>query len=311
MIENVGSLSESMVRKLAKDLSIAIKEIHKNSRFYEGHLTMSQILLDREGTLKLSLGLSNNQFLSVPTNKQNEKITIPLSFTQLFINNPSYNQKLHHDNGMTKRIQANDLYNIGLICLSAILGDLDFMGLGEGEVDKINSIVKKTFENKHENLCCLIHSESSIYKKGEKYLTFLDILHKRKVSNEFINFLCRLLRFAPEERSFDEAFLNKKRENGELGIKDLIKVAFFNENSQEEIGSKMGFLEKIIESLKVVLPNCEKWLTKEDYKPYLNHLLPFDEENEVFKKLEKEFGIKRKIIFEKINQVFKSLGFLF
>lgn len=302
-----------MLKKIAKDVSLAIRQIHKHSRFYEGHLSLEQVLVDHLGNLKISLGLSNNRFTvnaSSNISSNNDKNTIPLTFSQLFINNPNFNTKISQEKLLIKRLQANDFYNFGLILLLSAIGDLDIMVYSEEEYEKIHAVLIKSHENKGGNMCCLLHSETTVLKRGNNYITLLELLQKKQFSNDFINFLCHLLRFNAQERKIEESFINKKRENHELNLEEAINLAHFNDNLQENISNKIGFLDKIIESLKVVLPNCENWITKEDYRNYLNHLLPFDEENEVFKTLEKELGIKRKVIFEKIKEVFKGFGFL-
>jgi len=80
------------------------------------------------------------------------------------------------------------------------------------------------------------------------------------------------------------------------------------ENFQRKNAEKT--LKKLCDGIRLVLPNSEKWFQKEEYTGYLEHLKGFNEENEVFRALELEFGIPSKEIYMRIKEVFTSFEFV-
>lgn len=290
---------------LGKILNEGIRVIHEQGRYYEGCLTTEQVLIDRDANVKISLGLSSNTEISSPSRKES-----PSRWgNTFFLQNPFFQNQ---SNEKIRQMQSNDIYNLGVIGIISAVGERSLFGLSEEDLEK-----NVNFE-KH-SICCFLHGEKQIFPGKKFYL--IELLEKRKFSQEFIGILCQATRLNWQERgTFDSLYqklkgcLNKASiqiYNSRLTIKEIIKLALFWENpkdSDEKTGHK--FLEKLIENVKVVMPNCENWFTKEEYKPYLSHLQIFNEENEVFKNLEREIGVKKEVIFEKIKQVFKEFGFI-
>lgn len=300
LLENVGGLHEGVICRVARRIIEGMKIIHENGRYYEGTLTTEQILLDRDANVKISLGLSTNLEANT-VNSQNSHA--------FWLQNTIFNQNLTKET--VRKAQNNDLYNIGLICLMAAVGDSGLLGYSDEEVEKIN---KETTSLTKKGYCCILHSEKTIVNRK---IGLLEILEKRGLSQEFIGFLCHALRFNWQERGNLGSLLDrlkschKTQKDEPLNLRELIKVGLFWENHHEN-DEKTGikFLEKILESMKVVMPNCENWFLKEEYKSYLVHLQNFNEDNDVFKNLEKELGVRREVIYEKMKLIFKEFGFI-
>lgn len=202
---------------------------------------------------------------------------------------------------------------MGFTLLSSAIGGLELMGFCDDEIDKFEACFH---ENSCKSYCCLLHAEENLLiSKKDHRMTILSLLEKRGFSQGFIGFLCNCLKFNWETRTtmqniIGSPFLNSLSIST-TSLKDLIKVGLFYEYIEGETSiTRAGFLEKLVESLKVVLPNCEKWFLKEEYKPYIIHLIPFNEGNKVFHVLEKELGVSRGNVFEKIRTVFQGFGFL-
>jgi len=306
LLENVGGLNEEVINKMARKIMEGVRVVHGAKRYYEGSLTTEQVLLDREGNVKISLGLSTNLEINSPSRREN-----PLG-SVLSMQNPIFHTNSENKENIRKA-QSNDLYNIGLICLMSAIGDPGLLGYSDEEIEKVH---KESCSQQKKGFCCILHSEKSLVSRK---ITLLEILEKKGFSGEFISFLCQALRFNWQERGNIESLFDRVKncqkahvdENNQINLKELIKIGLFWE-SHKENDEKTGikFLEKLLESIKVVMPNCENWFIKEEYKPYLSHLNNFNEENEVFKNLEKELGVRKEVIFEKMKKVFKEFGFM-
>ena len=300
LLENVGGLHEGVICRIARKIIEGLKIIHENGRYYEGTLTTEQILLDRDANIKISLGLSTNLEAN-SVNLQNSHV--------LWLQNTIFSQNLTKET--IRKAQNNDLYNIGLICLITAVGDNGLLGYSDEEIEKI---MKETATLTKKGYCCILHSEKTIVNRK---IGLLEILEKRGFSHDFIGFLCHALRFNWQERGNLGSLLDRlkschKTQNDEpLNLRELIKVGLFWENhSENDEKTGIKFLEKILESMKVVMPNCENWFLKEEYKSYLTHLQNFNEDNDVFKNLEKELGVRREVIYEKMKLIFKEFGFI-
>lgn len=59
LLENIGSLNERSLKDLAMQVISALFTLHINYSICHGNLSPSQILFDKSGLLKLSLGISS------------------------------------------------------------------------------------------------------------------------------------------------------------------------------------------------------------------------------------------------------------
>ena len=235
--------------------------------------------------MKISLGSSRNLDTTSPSSTHKDE-----EGSSLFINNT-----------ISSGLQSNDIYNIGLICLISAIGSLDILGIEEEKL-------QDSLHNK--GVCCIIHADMI----GKGMIGIKELLDKRGFSKEFQSFLCLCLNGDQTKRPtakklLEDAFFKKKTDEN-VNLKELIKIGLFWD-LKDPNNSGLKILDRLSEGLKMVLPNCEKWFTKEDYKPYIKHLLEdFSNKNEVFKALEGELGVCKETIYEKVKEIVSGFSFI-
>lgn len=253
-MEYVGCLNESLLKSLGIFLLRAYKDFFIMTKLSLGTLSLSQILFDDQGNIKIGPKLSWSYF--------SPKMSNFTSWRMLFSKILPIDTLTLNTHGNTPN---NDIFEIGLILLYCAIGDIELFdcNAGSGDLKKNSDEMKETMFLKsdtnfflndrkkelktEENMefdkeiigssCCLLHLlwECCEEKKVGDYLKkrhsskffksfsrkngiFMKIILQKRFSKEFIDFLCCCLRFEQKNK---------------VDIEIMMDHSFFNSNIEK------------------------------------------------------------------------------
>ena len=270
----------------------AYKEFFSITNHSLGTISLSQILFDDQGNIKIGPKLSQN-FTSPKINHFNK-------WRSLF-------SKLRRINDINNTSNNDDLFEIGLILLFSAVGDIELFDQNacSGDMKKISEEPKDTVflksdsnfflnDRKKEimknaevhvdfdqdtlgNSCCLLHLiwECCEEKKLAEYIkkrhssNFFKILSRKngllmkkiietRFSKEFIDFLCCCLRFNPKNRSNIENllmhsfFLKNNHVSNEVSVKEIVRISS-NWNLNQSSYAIKDKIGQIVQSIFIIL----------------------------------------------------------
>ena len=139
LLESVGALPEEILLEIALSVLNSLHFLHNKAKISHNGLTMSQIMFDREGRIKINLGISQ----TFPGKEGTYKSSLGPSNMNLYyaneINSPARIKKLtmfnelstgetqEHDEESTKEMFAQDIFDLGYILLVSATGGLDLI----------------------------------------------------------------------------------------------------------------------------------------------------------------------------------------
>jgi len=264
LTEAVGSLPEAAIKTVAKQLLKALNGIHTKLRVAHGVVCPSQILLEKNGDVKLSMGLADKiQPPQMTTGLQYNGISRNTFEKFNFLDKPSntlpnFAQKgllgqksPKNSDDVQQQAMAQDIFDFGWLMLKSAVGDLELFGEADFSLklkiflDEYN----KRPEERH-NHCCVLHDEELIASinpafpdydsvksrskrtsRKEKFqLGFKDLLSANNFSENFLDFLCGCLRFNPDERLtasslLSSSFIKSSKSQGpSTSLVELLKL---------------------------------------------------------------------------------------
>ena len=233
--------------------------------------------------------------------------------------------------------QAQDVFDCGFMLLLCAVGGLEFFesqDFSEKLKIFIDDLNKKSQDKS--KYCCIIHNEDIISsirlpsnenhnklnttqsnnKARTKHISILDFLTSNKFSKEFISFLCSSLKFDMAERGtlkslLAHPFLLNSKENKGPGVSlpELLKISLQWTKSYilpaEYQGASERQLDRLIEALNVVLPNCEK--VGGEIKDY-SFLEGLNAGSAVVSELAQDLGLPAGKIWKRIEGLIKGLN---
>ena len=139
LLESVGALPENILLDIADSILHSLYFLHNKAKISHNGLTMSQIMFDRNGRIKLNLGISQ----IFPKDESNYKSSLGPSKMSLYyaheINSPARIKKLRMFNEISsgetsennekasKEVFAQDIFDLGYILLVSATGGLDLI----------------------------------------------------------------------------------------------------------------------------------------------------------------------------------------
>eukprot|EP01017_Pseudomicrothorax_dubius_P044396 TRINITY_DN7499_c0_g3_i1.p1 TRINITY_DN7499_c0_g3~~TRINITY_DN7499_c0_g3_i1.p1 ORF type:complete len:743 (+),score=107.15 TRINITY_DN7499_c0_g3_i1:42-2270(+) len=390
LLESVGSLSERVISQIASQILPALDFIHTKANMTHGALTPSQILFDRNGTVKISPGLSYrtleannilNSLLHVDHLSLYEQslLSTPILWQKYksFMTNKE-NRGIEGEDKQSADAKpdqtvdlgkARDIFDFGYMLLMSAIGGLGILEYGEIDPFKMKSFTEemqaKIAANTPNRPCCLIHYEDffarittsslttvstqitrhnsfshgssnnqsnhtqktfSITSKSKFFkVTVHDLLIKSgKFSEDFVNFLCRCLRFDTRERPnasslLKHPWLGQRQDfkGPDVSLEELLQISLYwsrhgNQLPSEYQAASEKQLEKICEGLGVVLQSCEKWFTIGTINQNVQQLLKGPsgvKKIEAIDEIAADLGLSRETVYQDIHQVFNTLPF--
>ena len=188
-----------------------------------------------------------------------------------------------------------DVFGLGSLLLVSALGGLDIIGTQEIE--------------KMEGGCCMLHREEE--KGQEGYISVAGYFTSKRYSKEFLDFLCKCLRFSEESRAtVDELlshpwFLGKPiLKTANVTLQELIQIS----NQWRQVvplvecqGPAEKQLERVCEAMAAVLPCCE------NFETIIKEFMERRENEEMGTELALDLGVETKDVWEKLLAVIQSM----
>ena len=132
LLESVGALPESILLEIARVIADTINFLHNEAKMSHNGLTMSQVLFDKSGKIKLNLDVMHyimNDDGSYNTSLGPSKLSV---YYRNQINSPTRKKKIKmfnsdHDNETKNEVFSQDIFDLGYILLIAATGGLDLI----------------------------------------------------------------------------------------------------------------------------------------------------------------------------------------
>ncbi len=147
--------------------------------------------------------------------------------------------------------------------------------------------------------------------KPSSHINIQDFLKTQNFSQEFIDFLCGCLKFDPYERTSISSLLkspfitNKSTKGPSVGLSDILKISHtWSKNSvlpSEYQGYSERQLNKLVETLTLVLPNCEKKPSK-----FFDEFEMLTPNSQVIVDLANELGLPSIKVWKSVESLYKS-----
>lgn len=136
LLESVGALPENILLEITHSVLHSLNFMHNKAKISHNGLTMSQVMFDRDGKIKLNLGISQ----IFP--KDGYKASLGPSKMNMYsaheINSPARSKKMSMFSDIAgmegdgsgkhkKEIFAQDIFDLGYILLISAIGGLDLL----------------------------------------------------------------------------------------------------------------------------------------------------------------------------------------
>lgn len=235
LIESVGALPETILLEITHSVLHSLNFMHNKAKVSHNGLSLSQIMFDKDGNIKLNMGISQ-----VFPKEEAYKTSLGPAKLGLYsaheINSPARIKKLSMFDDLTtgdsssgsetqrKEVFAQDIFDLGYILLVAAIGGLDL--INHEELDLRDT--KDTW--------WLFHLWEKL-EKGANDISITDLLRGR-YSDSFIDFLWKCLKFDYKDRESIKNLVGKdghpwlslrhkglSKDKMNVGIKDLLWIS--------------------------------------------------------------------------------------
>jgi hypothetical protein len=219
--------------------------------------------------------------------------------TSLYDGNSAF--KLHRmpnqDNTKVSQFKR-DVFGLGSLLLVSALGGLDIVDTQE--IERI------------EGGCCLLHKEEEKSQEGKKgCIQIAGYFTSKRYSQEFLDFLCKCLRFSEEGRATVGELLNHSWLVGKptlrtanVSLQELIQIS----NQWRQVvpllecqGPAEKQLERVCEAMAAVLPCCE------NFETIIKEFMERRGDEEMGRELALDLGLETKDVWEKLLAVIQSM----
>lgn len=138
LVDSVGALPENILLEITHSVLGSLNFLHNKAKVSHNGLTMSQIMFDRDGKIKLNLGISQ----IFPKDESGYKSSLGPPKMNLYsaheINSPARSKKMslfsdlstsdsERSQKFKKEIFAQDIFDLGYILLVSAIGGLDLI----------------------------------------------------------------------------------------------------------------------------------------------------------------------------------------
>lgn len=317
LLECTGCIPEMILKNITFQMVKILENYHKKSEIPYGGISPSQILFNKNGTLKLSI-----------------------NYKRIFLDNGEYKKK--HIANLTKKEKTNlkyynilmknilskccnvqnkfyDLFDLGFLLLQCATGSLDIIDFNEFKCEHLD-------KDNNFTCCCLIHCVEKYEETLTTKLKISNFINSTYYSEEFTNFLCittsyhnnqtliSKLKFHPLIRNFSDNKINttsihfknkiKKAEKYNISLKELLKISHENgwKIDYSNLKSNTTKFDKFCENISLVLPNCESYF--QNMKITDSSFL-FNKKNEIQEILQ-EFEIDQETLHRKLKSIYDN-----
>lgn len=197
LVESVGALPENILLEITHSVLQSLNFMHSKAKVSHNGLGMSQIMFDRDGKIKLNLGIT--QIFSKEESGFKSSIgSSNLSLSSIHeINSPARLKKMslfsdistsesERSQKYKKEIFAQDIFDLGCILLVSAIGGLDL--INNESLDLTNT----------KDSSSLLHMLEEV-EVDDNSITISDLLEER-YSKSFSDFLSNCLQFDYKER---------------------------------------------------------------------------------------------------------------
>jgi serine/threonine protein kinase len=139
LLESVGALPENILLEITDSLLKSLNFMHNKAKISHNGLSMSQIMFDREGHVKINLGISqifpkgeSSYKSSLGPSKLNlysaHEINSPARIKKMtMFNDPNSDEAAELSERHIKEVFAQDIFDLGYILLISAVGGLDLV----------------------------------------------------------------------------------------------------------------------------------------------------------------------------------------
>lgn len=178
-----------------------------------------------------------------------------------------------------------------------------------GGLEIIDSKEFERIANRSSSVCCILHCSDESAHSG--LLTLSQYFSTKRYSQNFLDFLCKCLRFSETDRSSVEQLqhhpwiTSKADLKGPLvDLKELIQIGNqwrHSANPSEYQGSAERQLERLCEAMVSVLPCCE------DYDGIVERFSKGQIDDEAVKELALDIGLDVEAVWKQLMKVIKAI----
>lgn len=192
-----------------------------------------------------------------------------------------------------------DVFDLGLLLLVAALGGTEI--LHSKELQRISS--------RPSTACCVLHCGNEVASQAG-YLTIPQYFTTKRYSSDFLDFLCKSLRFSETDRLCLEelqrhAWVTSRVGKGSLvSLKELMQIGRqwrCSGTSSEQQGTAEGQLDKLCAAMAAVLPCCK------NYEAIIATFARGQIEWNAVEELAQDTGLNATIVWEKLMETIKGI----
>ncbi|KAM3142315.1 hypothetical protein pb186bvf_005485 [Paramecium bursaria] len=325
LFESIGFLPERAIKQIIPSILSSLNKIHNAGGQCLGALSPSQILFNRDGQIKLNLGLSfrvqsqtnqlfNSYLLGKPKDQQSLYDPTILETPSLW--SKASSDKIHfpvHDDFSLEK--ANDIWKLGFIVLQCAVGTLEFHPKAQQLYEGFRIILEEIhkYQDYVKDSCCVIHSEIKIITLVEQNwkpsleqnrISIIDMLNS--FSQDFISFLCSTLKIDPRQRMTAEQLSQhpfitniKEYKGPNVTLKELLGISnTWNSSLPEEYqGQGEKKLDRLCDALQLVLSNYNE-------KPQVTKVQLY-ESSPLIRELSYDMALNPKQVSERLLTLFQ------
>jgi serine/threonine protein kinase len=192
-----------------------------------------------------------------------------------------------------------DVFDLGLLLFVAALGGIDV--LDSKELERV--------ANRPLTACCVLHCGNEVVSQSG-HVTIPQYFTTKHYSPEFLDFLCKCLKFSEVDRLSIEQLqkhpwiTSKTTKGPHVSLKELIQIERQwrqTGSSAEQQGTAEGQLERLCESMASVLPCCE------NYESIISKFIKGQIEKDAIKELALDTGLDIEIVWDKLMRTIKKI----
>ena len=270
LLESVGALPENILLEITHSVLHSLNFMHNKAKISHNGLTMSQVMFDRDGKIKLNLGISQ----IFP--KDGYKASLGPSKMNMYsaheINSPARSKKMSMFSDIAgmegdgsgkhkKEIFAQDIFDLGYILLISAIGGLDLLNHDAIDI------------NDTQDTWWLLHLWEKI-ESSKNNISITELLEER-YSPSFSDFLWKWLKFDYKERESiknlvgkdSHPWLNLKNQEKpkdalDISLNELLSISgvgtedkncstlYFDEFKENQVKKLLDFIEWVEERPK-------------------------------------------------------------
>ena len=192
-----------------------------------------------------------------------------------------------------------DVFDLGLLLFVSALGGIDV--LDSKELERIT--------NRPSTACCVLHCGNKVPLQSG-HVTISQYFTTKRYSPEFLDFLCKCLKFSEADRPSIEQLqkhpwiTSKTTKGPQVSVKELVHIGRQWRqagSSSEQQGTAEGQLERLCESMASVLPCCG------NYESIISKFLKGQIQKDAIKELALDTGLDIETVWDRFMKTIKQI----